>query len=59
MARTMGARPSVLMGISNDYEAWCVDEAVFYYQTLLGSGRKLAPKRTEDNSAIIAQLMNQ
>ena len=57
MSKLMGARPSALLAINDDYAAWCVDEAVFYYQSLLASGRKLAPRKTKDNSALIAQLM--
>lgn len=57
MSKLMGARPSALLAIHDDYAAWCVDEAVLYYQSLLASGRKLAPRKTKDNSATIAQLM--
>lgn len=57
MSREMHSRPSELMHLEDTLEAWCVDEAIAFYAALLRQGRRLAQKKTGDNSSVIAQLM--
>ena len=56
MAQTMHCRASALLNLTDEYEAWCLDEAAATIAQLIKSGRKLRPKATKDNSALIEKL---
>ena len=44
-----------MMGIDDDYMAWCVDEAMLEFDTLMGRGKKLKPRDTRDNTALLRE----
>lgn len=52
----MGARPSELLRLDDDIAAWCLDEAVLDILLRLEQQQKLRPKKTTDNTALIAML---
>lgn len=56
MAQMMSCRASALMGIDDDYIAWCMDEAAATILAALRQGRKIRPRRTADNWALIHKL---
>lgn len=56
MAEMYRTRPSRLLGIEDDYTAWCVDEAIMWFGILRKSGKKLRPKDTEDNIALLKEM---
>lgn len=41
---------------AGSYEAWCIDEAMFTVMMRLAEGRKLRPRKSEDNLALLKQL---
>lgn len=57
MAQKLHCRPSRLIGLeAGSYEAWCIDEAMFTVMMRLAEGRKLRPRKSEDNRALLKQL---
>ena len=57
MAQKLHCPASRLMGLeAGSYAAWCVDEAMFTVMLRLAEGRKLRPKKSEDNWALLKQL---
>ena len=57
MSQKMHCQPSRLIGLeSGSYEAWCIDEAVFTVMMHLANGRKLRPRKSEDNRDLLKQL---
>ena len=56
MCVTMHARASQLMGISDDYVAWCVDEAITLVIAKLRNGDQLKQPKTKDNQALLKKL---
>ncbi len=56
-AQKLRRPPSRLIGLeAGSYEAWCIDEAMFTVMLRLSEGRKLRPKKSEDNRALLKQL---
>ena len=54
MSKMMACRPSALLGLSDEYDAWCLDEAVTMIIAGLERGRKLRPRQTRnDNSELL------
>lgn len=39
MAKAYRLRPSKLMGVEDSYTAYCFDEACFYFEVCLASGK--------------------
>jgi hypothetical protein len=57
MAQKLHCQPSRLIGLeAGSYEAWCIDEAMFTVMMRLAEGRKLRPRKSEDNRALLKQL---
>ena len=57
MAQKLHCPPSRLIGLeAGSYEAWCIDEAMFTVMMRLAEGRKLRPRKSEDNRALLKQL---
>lgn len=44
------------MGISDDYVAWCVDEAITLVIAKLRNGDQLKQPKTKDNQALLKKL---
>ena len=58
MSRMMCTRASSLLGIDDEYCAWCLDEAVAMIINSLEHKRKLRPKQVgDDNSELIERYM--
>ena len=56
MARLYAAAPSSLLRLSDPLTAWCLDEAIAQLDALLNAGRKLRPKKTTDNIALLKRM---
>lgn len=56
MVRLTHTRASALLGIEDDYTAWCLDEAVSLILAGFERKRTLRPrKESDDNSALLAR----
>ena len=55
----MGCRASALLAIEDAYTAWCLDEAAAVILAGLDRKRKLRPKQTDDNSALIERYFRE
>ena len=55
MAKLYGTRPSSMLGIPDEYTAWCVDEAMAEFGALQAKGKKIKPKDTKDNTALLIE----
>lgn len=52
LSQEMGVRPSDLLGVTNDYEAYCLDEAVVTFGVYVQSEvRKVGDKKTGKEKA--------
>lgn len=56
MCSLMGCRASSLLAIEDAYEAWCVDEAAATILGALKQGRKIKPKKTENNFELLRKI---
>ena len=57
MAQKMHCPPSRLIGLdAGSYEAWCVDEAMYFAGVKLQGGAKLKPRKTEDNRELLKRV---
>lgn len=50
------ARPSEIIGVTDLYEAYCIDEAIADFTVRIRRKEKLKPEKTNDNSELIAKL---
>ena len=56
MVRLTHTRASALLGIEDDYTAWCLDEAISLILAGFERKRTLRPrKESDDNSALLAR----
>ena len=44
------------MHLTDPLSAWCVDEAIAQMDALLNAGKKLRPKKTTDNIALLQSM---
>jgi hypothetical protein len=44
-----------MLGIPDEYTAWCVDEAMAEFGALQAKGKKIKPKDTKDNTALLIE----
>lgn len=57
MAQKLHCQPSRLIGFeAGSYEAWCIDAAMFTVKMRLAEERKLRPRKSEDNRALLKEL---
>lgn len=56
MSRIYQTPPSQLLHLTDPYTAWCVDEAILHLRSMLAAGKKLRPKKTEDNIAMLRRM---
>lgn len=56
MCQIMHTRASELMGISDSYVAWCLDEAIALLITRVRSGDQLKQPKTKDNHALLKKM---
>lgn len=57
MARMYRTRPSQILAVDGLYEAWCLDQAIALYEMRLKNRDKLRPAATEDNEALIREIL--
>lgn len=48
--------PSKLLHLTDPYAAWCVDEAMAYFQNRLDAGHKLRPIRAQSNVEMLMRM---
>lgn len=53
MSQLMHVRPSVLMGLTDSWAAWCVDEAIAVLTIELQDGKTLRHPKTKDNHDLL------
>ena len=53
MLQLMRARPSEMLGLTDSWAAWCVDEAIVYLLLELKNGRQLKHPKTTDNTDLL------
>ena len=56
MARCMQIRPSELLQVTDAYEAWCLDEAIWLLGQKMQRGDRLALPKSSDNSELLKKL---
>jgi hypothetical protein len=57
-AKTWGTRPSQLLGILNDYEAFCLDQAIHFFGSQVDAElSKVQPKAGESQASTRAKTM--
>ena len=56
MATAYNTPPSRLLGIRDQYAAYCLDEAIAEYIARIRAGHKLRPPKTTDNNELIRKM---
>ena len=55
MTKAYRLRPSELMGVEDSYTAYCFDEACFYFEVCLASGKTAEKLRYMNQRRIVFQ----
>lgn len=56
MIRIYKTPPSRLLHLTDPYTAWCVDEAMVYFQNRLDAGHKLRPPKAQSNMEMLRRM---